>query len=285
MRHPGLIALLAGSVFVVAACEGSKQAAVTRAIDSVVAVDNQNMADLMLAAGNPEEAVSYFAAQVERDPTHLGSQRGLARSLVRAGRVADALPVWQRVTADADATHDDRLMLADTYIRANRWAEAERTLNAVPPTHESYDRYRLEAIIADSKQQWQKADHFYETAAGLTTRPAGVLNNWGYSKLTRGAPRDAESLFAQALQHDPDMFTAKNNMALARAAQGNYSLPLVRMSQQERAMLLHTMAIAAIRKGDTNVGRTMLSEAIETHPQHFEEAVRALRALEGGGRG
>lgn len=81
------------------------------------------------------------------------------------------------------------------------------------------------------------------------------------------------------------MFTAKNNMALARAAQGNYSLPMVRMTQQERAMMLHTMAIAAIRKGDTNVGRTMLSEAIETHPQHFDEAVRALRALEGGGRG
>lgn len=70
-------------------------------------------------------------------------------------------------------------MLADALVRANRWDEAERTLNAIPPTHESFDRYRLEAIIADSKQQWQKADHFYETAAGLTTRPAGVLNNWG----------------------------------------------------------------------------------------------------------
>lgn len=285
MRHPGLIALLAGSVFFVSACEDSKQASVSRAIDSVIDVDNQNMADLMLAAGNPEEAVSYFATQVERDPTHLGNQRGLARSLVRAGRVSDAVPVWRTVTAHADATNDDRVMLADALIRANRWADAEQTLNAIPPTHESFDRYRLEAIIADSKQDWNKADHFYETAAGMTTRPASVLNNWGYSKLTRGAPRDAEALFSQALQHDPDMFTAKNNMALARAAQGNYSLPLVRMSQQERAMLLHTMAIAAIRKGDTNVGRTMLSEAIETHPQHFDEAVRALRALEGGGRG
>lgn len=285
MRHPGLIALLLGSAFFVSACEGSKQDSVSRAIDSVIDVDNQNMADLMLSAGNPEEAVSYFQAQVERDTSHLGNQRGLSRSLVRAGRVSDAVPVWKTVADHPDATHDDRVMLADALVRANRWDEAERTLNAIPPTHESFDRYRLEAIIADSKQQWQKADHFYETAAGLTTRPAGVLNNWGYSKLTRGAPRDAEALFAQALQHDPDMFTAKNNMALARAAQGNYSLPMVRMTQQERAMMLHTMAIAAIRKGDTNVGRTMLSEAIETHPQHFDEAVRALRALEGGGRG
>lgn len=239
----------------------------------------------MLSAGDPEEAVGYFATQLERSPDDITLQRGLARSLVRSGRVAEALPVWRRVVAHPEATNDDRVMLADTYIRANSWPEAEATLNAIPPTHESFDRYRLEAMMADSKQQWSRADHFYETAAGLTTRPSGVFNNWGFSKLTRGKPREAEQLFMQALQHDPNLFTAKNNLALARAGQGNYSLPLVQMSQQERAMLLYTMAIAAIRKSDTTIGRTLLAEAIDTHPQHYEEAVRALRALEGGGRG
>jgi Tfp pilus assembly protein PilF len=285
MRHPGLVALLLGSVFVVASCGDSNERSVSRAIDSVTAIDNQNMAELMLVAGNPEEAVSYFETQVARDPQNLMNLRGLARSFVRAGRVADALPVWRRVLAHPDATHDDRVMMADTLIRANNWAEAEAILNTVPPTHETFDRYRLEAIIADSKKEWTKADHFYETAAGLTTRPAGVLNNWGYSKLTRGAPKEAEALFTQALQHDPNLFTAKNNLALARAGQGNYRLPLVPMTQTERAMLLHTMGIAAIRKGDINVGRTLLNEAVDTHPQHFDEAVRALRALDGGGRG
>ncbi len=285
MRHPNVFALLAGSVFLLAACQDSSQASVTRAIDSVTAIDQQNLAELMLVAGDPEEAVDYFSSQLESQPDHLGNMRGLARSLVRSGRVAEALPVWRRVTLHPEAEQDDRVMLADAYIRANNWAEAEKTLNAIPPTHETFDRYRLEAMIADSKQQWSRSDHFYETAAGLTTRPAGVFNNWGFSKLTRGNPREAEQLFTQALQHDPDLFTAKNNLALARAGQGNYSLPLVRMTQQERAQLLYTMAIAAIRKGDTNVGRTLLQDAIETHPQHYEEAVRALRAIEGGGHG
>jgi Tfp pilus assembly protein PilF len=201
---------------------------------------------------------------------------------VRAGRLAEAIPAWRTVTQHPDSTHDDKVFLAEAHIRANDWQAAEEVLNTIPPTHETFDRYRLEAMIADGKKAWEKADHFYETAAGLTTRPAGVFNNWGYSKLTRGAPREAEQLFTQALQHDPNLFTAKTNMALARAAQGNYSLPLVRMSQQERAVLLHTMAIAAIRKGDTNVGRTLLQEAIDTHPRHYDEAVRALRALDGG---
>lgn len=283
MRHPILLALLASSVL--AACEASNKASVSRAIDSVAAIDQKNMAELMLAAGDPEEAVGFFSVQLERNPDDLVMQRGLARSLVRSGRVSEAVPVWRQVAAHPDAGHDDRVMLADTYIRSNNWAEAERTLNAIPPTHESFDRYRLEAMIADSKQQWARADHFYETAAGLTTRPSNVFNNWGFSKLTRGNPREAEQLFMQALQHDPGMFTAKNNLALARAGQRNYSLPLVQMTQTERAMLLYTMAIAAIRKGDTSIGRTLLAEAIDTHPQHYEEAVRAMRALDSGGRG
>ncbi|NBB98875.1 MAG: tetratricopeptide repeat protein [Alphaproteobacteria bacterium] len=282
MRQLILIALLSGSVVSLSGCGDSKQAKVTRAIDAINAVDQKNVAELMLASGDPEEAVAYFADQIERNPDDVANQRGLARSLVRSGRLAEAIPSWRKVAQHPDATQDDKVMLAEAHIRANDWEQAEAVLKTVPPTHETFDRYRLEAMIADGKKDWKKADHFYETAAGLTTRPSGVFNNWGFSKLTRGAPRDAEQLFTQALQHDPHLFTAKNNMALARAAQGNYNLPLVRMTQQERATLLHTMAIAAIRKDDVNVGRTLLQEAIDTHPQHYEEAVRALRALEGG---
>lgn len=285
MRHPMILALLASSVILVAGCEGSKQASVSRAIDSVNAIDQQNMSDLMLASGDPDEAVVYFSGQVDADPENIRNLRGLARSLVRAGRTAEAVPIWQRVINHPEGTNDDRVLLADTYIRSNDWERAQQTLNSVPPTHETFDRYRLEAMIADSNKQWTRADHFYETAAGLTTRPSGVFNNWGFSKLTRGNPREAEQLFTQALQHDPDLFTAKNNLALARAGQGNYNLPIVRMTQQERAMLLYTMSIAAIRKGDVTIGRTLLQEAIDTHPQHYDEAVRAMRALEGGGRG
>ena len=41
----------------------------------------------------------------------------------------------------------------------------------MPPTHETFKRYRLEAMIADSNKEWDKADSFYETAVGLTTKP------------------------------------------------------------------------------------------------------------------
>ena len=101
-------------------------------------------------------------------------------------------------------------------------------------------------MVADSDKNWKKADSFYEIAAGLTAKPSGVLNNWGFSKLTRGDKQGAEKLFIEALTYDPQLFTAKNNLVLARAAQRKYDLPVVKMTQTERAELLYTMALAAI---------------------------------------
>ena len=52
------------------------------------------------------------------------------------------------------------------------------------------------------------------------------------------------------------------------------------MTQIERAQLLHTLALSAIKQGDIATGKGLLQDAIETHPQHFDAAVRSLNALE-----
>lgn len=275
--HGVAVCLLALSIL--AGCEQSRHAQTARAIDSVAAIDQDNMAEMMLAVSDPREAVTWFRQAAAADPDRLTLQRGLARSLARSGQAEEAIPVWERVIAHEGATMDDRVQLADAHIRASNWTEARSVLDAIPPTHETYERYRLEAMLADSRQQWDRADHFYEVAAGLTPRPAGVLNNWGYSRLTRGDARGAERLFADALRHEPSLYTAKNNLVLARAAQRRYELPIMEITQIERAQLLHTMALAAIRQGDVSVGRALLQESIATHPQHFEPAVLALRTL------
>lgn len=266
------------AVAAVAACN-STDADVERALDPLNVIDETNLAEIMLSAAAPNEAVDYFRRAANEDPDRIDLQRGLATSLVRAGRAAESLTVWQRVIDHDAAMDQDRVDFADALIRTGDWTGAQAQLDATPPTFETYERYRLEAMIADSEEDWARSDSFYETAAGLTTRPANVYNNWGYSHLTRGDYAGAEELFIRAISYDPELFTAKNNLVLARAAQGNYTLPLINMTQIERAQLLHTAALAAIRQGDVDEGRGLLNEAIDTHPQHFEAAVEALRAL------
>lgn len=256
---------------------------VSRAFDGVNVIDESNLNDIMLTVADPAEAVSYFERATAEQPDRIDLKRGLGMSLIRAGQPARAVPVWKQVVASREVTDQDRIDLADALIRSNDWDEAEKVLDTIPPTVETYERYRLEAIVADSNREWDKADSFYEIASGLTNRPASVLNNWGYSKLTRGDFRGAEQLFGQAIGYDPNLFTAKNNLILARGAQRNYQLPPIQTTQIERAQLLHTLALSAIKQGDITTGKSLLREAIETHPQHFEAAVRALRTLEQNG--
>lgn len=279
MRHT-IFLTLCTAVIGLSACEKSGDAEVERALRDINVVDESNLNDVMLTVGDPEEAVAYFARANASDPGRIELQRGLAKSLVRAGRNTEAVSAWQIVIAHEDAQNVDRVELADAQIRGNDWDDAAATLNTIPPTFETFKRYRLEAMVADSKQQWTKADSFYETAVGLTTRPASVYNNWGFSKLTRGDYPAAERLFIDALRHNSSIFTAKNNLVLARGAQRNYALPVVPMTQIERAQLLHTLALAAIKQNDLTIGKSLLNDAIETHPRFFPEAVRALEALE-----
>jgi Flp pilus assembly protein TadD len=281
-RLPALAAL--SGLILLAACGGrSGDAEVQRALQDISAIEDAGLSDVMLTVGDPGEAVAFFTRKAAEDPSAIAPLRGLAKSLVRAGRATEAVAAWQRVIAHPQSGWDDHVDLAGAQIRTDDWAGARATLNAVPPTHETYERYRLEAMVADAAEDWGRADSFYEIAAGLTTTPAGVLNNWGFSKLTRGDYAAAERLFADALRHNPRMFTAKNNLVMARGAQRKYDLPVVPMTQEERAQLLYTLALTAIKQNDVTIGRGLLREAVDTHPRHFEEAARALEALETGG--
>ena len=279
MRLYSLAALGMAGMLSLSGCEQLKRPGVDKNLDPVNVIDATNLNDIMLTVADPNEAVTYFSNALRKEPGRVEFRRGLAQSLIRARRSSEAVQVYAELVQSSEATNEDRVNYADALIRINEWKKAEAQLDKVPPTFETYKRYRLEAMIADSNKEWKKADSFYETAAELTTRPAGVYNNWGFSKLTRGDFADSERLFLQAITYDRNLFTAKNNLVLARAAQRKYSLPVIPLTQIEKAELLHTMALSAIKQGDIDIGRGLLEEAIDTHPQYFDAAVRALAAL------
>ncbi|UWQ48857.1 tetratricopeptide repeat protein [Leisingera caerulea] len=276
-----LSASLAGAL-VLSACAEKADETVERAFQEVNVIDESNLNDVMMTVADPNEAVVHFQRTLKTSPDRIELQRGLAYSLIRAKRTTEGTTAWKKVVSMKGATSEDHVQLAGALVRSGEWDAAKAVLDKVPPTHETYERYRLEAVVADAGKDWKRADSFYEIATGLTTKPAKVMNNWGYSKLTRGDFAGAERLFGEAIRQSPSLFTAKNNLVLARGAQRNYTLPVIPLDQTERALLLHTLALSAVKQGDVKVGENLLREAIETHPQHFEEASRSLAALENG---
>ncbi len=283
MRHGFLVsACLAGALALSACGKQDGEETVERAFQDVNVIDESNLNDVMLTVADPNQAVNYFRDATKAEPERIEMQRGLAVSLIRAKRHTEAVAAWKKLAEMPGVTSEDQLGLADALIRTGDWEQAKGALNAIPPTHETYQRYRLEAMVADASQDWKRADSFYEIAVGLTTRPAKIMNNWGYSKLTRGDYPEAERLFGEAILQDQGLFTAKNNLVLARGAQRNYDLPVISMTQTEQAKLLHTLALTAVKQGDVQTGEALLRQAVATHPQHFDAAAKALSALENG---
>jgi Flp pilus assembly protein TadD len=277
MRTLPLALLLLGGA---AGCSNGDAEVARGPSDPLAVLEADAVGEVMLAVAQPEEAVAHFGRLAAARPGDAGAKRGLATALMRARRHEDAARVLAALAEEGQATPADRVVLVEALIRTEEWPRAREVMAEVPHAHRTEDRFRLEAMLADVDGAWGEADGHYEAAVALSAAPAGVLNNWGFSKLSRGDRPGAERLFERALAADPALFAAKNNLAMARGARGAYEVPLVPMTQTERATVLHTLALAAVKAGDLEIGRTLLHDAVETHPRHFEPAARALAALE-----
>lgn len=283
MRSPFVISLLLGGSLALSACDEMSLTPVDpvqEALEAVQGPEGNNLNEIMMTVAEPAEAVAYFQRQIRDFPNNIDAMRGLALALIRSDRATEAVSVWSDIVAHPDGTDADRVQLVDALVRAGQWDAAKEVLSQIPPNVATYQRYRLEAMIADAGKDWERADEFYETASGLTVQPAPILNNWGYSNLIRGKYLDAEMLFQEAIRQDSKMFTAKNNLMMARGAQRKYDLPVMPMTQTERAELLYTLALTAIKNGDVTIGIGLMREAVDSHPLHFEAASRSLTALE-----
>ncbi len=89
MRHTFMMSLALGSVIALAGCESKMtDEEVERAVAGVNVIDESNLNDIMLTVGDPKEAVAYFTRAVRLEPERTDLKRGLAKSLIRAGRPA-----------------------------------------------------------------------------------------------------------------------------------------------------------------------------------------------------
>ena len=62
--------------------------------------------DALYKRGDPTAAVAQFRKLLERNPTHYGATFQLAMALDRAGRAAEARPLWEKVLNMAEGYND-----------------------------------------------------------------------------------------------------------------------------------------------------------------------------------
>ena len=99
--------------------------------------------------------------------------------------------------------------------------------------------------------------------------------------MSRGKLPEASATFERALSYNARLFSAKNNLAISRGLQGNYQLPIIPMTEEEKAIILHNLGLIAMRQGNNRAAKGLFAAAIEAHPRHYESATARLAALDG----
>jgi len=234
----------------------------------------------MLTAGSPETAIDYFEQSLAREPDRADFRRGLAISLTRAQKYNEAARVYQELITLNQAEPIDRLEYAYVAIHLDRWDDVNTLAASFPDSLQTPRRYLIDAMVADQRSDWATADANYARAEKLSARPAQVLNNWGVSQMSRGDLAAATKTFERAVSYDSTLFSAKNNLAIVRGLQGDFTLPLVPLSDEEKAILLNNLGIIAMRKGEERVAKGLFAAAVEAHPRHYDAAAGRLAALE-----
>ena len=244
-------------------------------------IDDANLTDLLLTAGSPNEAIEFFENALKEEPDRADYRRGLAVSLARAKRYPESARVYQELITLNQADPNDKLEYAVVSARLEKWDEVRSVLASLPEGLNTSRRHMVDAMLADHEENWEAADAAYGRAETLASNPASILNNWGVSKLSRGELKGAEQLFEKSLSYNSRLFNAKNNLAISRGLQGNFELPVVPMTETEKAIILNNLGVIALRQGNTKAARGLFVAAVETHPQHYEAAASRLAALEG----
>jgi len=265
-------------LLVLAACTGP----VSEKADPLArnVVDEAGLGDLMLTAGDPEEAVKYFRAALAQEPDRADYRRGLAVSLNRAGRRPEAARIYQEMVVRDQATPTDRVAYAMTALRLGRWEDAKALDADLPGGLDTARRHLLSALLADQREDWDAADAAYDRAVKQAANPAAIYNNWGVSRQARGDLDGAADLFRRALAYDSTLFSAKNNLTITRGLQGVYQLPVIPMTESEKATLLNNLGIVAVRQDKPAVAKGLFATAVEAHPQYYQAAASRLEELE-----
>jgi tetratricopeptide (TPR) repeat protein len=278
-RHGRLLsALLAALPLVLGGCEGGMADRESPLAGNII--DDAEIADLLLAAGDPEDSIAYFENALSQEPDRADFRRGLALSLARAKRYPEAARIFGEMIARGEAEPADRLEYAMVAARLQQWDDVRAIVAGLPPGMDTARRHQIDAMLADHEANWAAADAAYARAEELATNRAAVLNNWGVSQMSRGDFPAAVGMFERALAYDSRLFSAKNNLAIAQGMMGDYQLPAVPMTETERAYLLNNLGVIAERGGQREVARGLFAAAVEAHPQHYAAAASRLAALQ-----
>lgn len=146
----------------------------------------------------------------------------------------------------------------------------------------SWRAWNARGVLADQRGDWDEADLSYARSAKAAPDRPEILNNHGWSLLSRGRWNAALALLEQAVLLDPKSPRIANNLELARAAVSE-DLPRRHDGESDGdwAARLNDAGVVAGIRGDRKRAIAAFAQAISARHHWFDRAANNLAVAEG----
>jgi Flp pilus assembly protein TadD len=239
---------------------------IKRALDDQRYLDAGQLLDQALMAANDDARLIVLAGE-------LGLARGHADEALINFKSVDTNPAVR-----AHALEGEGIALAVL----GRSDEAITVLqSAVAANPDAWRAWNALGTEFDKRHDWQKAELAYAHAMSGSNGAAIVLNNRGFSRLSQNRVDEAITDFVLALQKKPDFTSARNNLRLAIAMQGDYQRAVSGVAPTDRAAALNNAGYVAMLRGDYAKAKDLFGQAMKAKGEYYGVAADNLEMTQG----
>jgi Tfp pilus assembly protein PilF len=252
--------------------------------------------------------------QVQAPPPVAPEVIAVAEKAVADGRYADAKLMLERVLLSDPANSRARLAMAEIQLAFRNVDMAERSFASLAEMPEVAARaeqgrgiallmkgqaqaselslrraveldpalwraWNAIGMLHDRAGRWDQAVEAYDRALALNADSAMLYNNRGFSHLLRRAPEAAIADFDRALQLDPQLEAARENLRLAFAWTGQYERALLGVSRKDIGRAFNNIGFVALLRGDLPAAESYLLRSMEADARFNKVANRNLEYL------
>lgn len=179
---------------------------------------------LVVALAAPQDAAILERQLVEatrKAPDNFAALRALGAFYLRAGRLADAIPVLERARTIDPGHYDNGYDLAVAYLETGRLDAAREQVRRMLAAGETGDLLHLQGGIDARAGDFTAAAVGYQRAARLEpTEPH--LFDWGNNLLQLRAYDDAADVFTASIRRHPTSARLRVGLGIAHYSRGRH---------------------------------------------------------------
>ncbi|HSB14104.1 MAG TPA: tetratricopeptide repeat protein, partial [Bryobacteraceae bacterium] len=229
-----------------------------------------------------QEATELLERAIRFDPTGAYSYNALGISYLEQAAYDRAIAAFQDAIRLAPYWAYPLHNLALTHTEAGKYDEAIKTYRramTLAPAY-SYLPYNL-GLLYQRLNRRKEAEGAYRKAIALTPERAEPYNALGYLKASAGRRAEAERLYRTALEKDPQLLSARHNLAvlLSERAEGlAEAIQLWRVNllrDPEYLPTLLSLGRALTRAGDTEEAIRQYQTVVRLKPDYVAARLAA----------